>query len=394
MASMAGWLLWSVGSLATLAWLGLASVRLRALLRVPLLSRLRADPPARWPSVSLVSAACDEGRTVGPALESWLAQSYPELDAVVVDDRSTDETGAVLDALAERHPRLRVLHLSALRDGWLGMVAALQAGLERARGTLILFADADVHLEPGVLERLVALFEHHGLDHLTLLPRFVTTGPMQGALMAAFSDGYCQRAHSAGALLLPERVPAVGYGAFNLVRRAALERTAGLAWLRMDVLDDVALGELLRRAGARRGFLVADEGVSMTWYESLGAALRSFDKNFFGGVARYSFARALLFVAGMPVLALAPWLLLLCGPLPGWPLLVLAAAAHAAGSAVAALRLRKGLLHALLSPLAQVLGVIPMTRGALIALRQGGISWRGTRYSLEALRAGRRVGFP
>ncbi len=391
---MAGWLLWGIGALATLAWLGLLSVRLRALLRVPLLSRLRADPPARWPTVTLVSPACNEGRTVGPALQSWLSQSYPELAAVVVNDRSTDETGAVLDALAVRHPRLVVLHLTALRDGWLGKVAALQAGLERARGELILFADADVHLEPGVLERLVALFEHHRLDHLTLLPRFVTTGPMQGALMASFTDGYCQRAYASGALLLTERVPAVGYGAFNLVRHSALERTAGLAWLKMDVLDDVALGELLRRAGARRGFLVADEGVSLIWYESLGAALRSFDKNFFGGVARYSFVRAFVFVAGMPVLYLAPWLLLGGGPLPGWPLLALVLALHLSGSLVAAVRLRSALLHALLAPVAQFFGIVPMIRGAMSALRQGGISWRGTRYSLSALREGRRVGFP
>ncbi len=391
---MASWLLWGIGALATLAWLGLFGVRLRALLRVPLLSRLRADPPARWPTVTLVSPACNEERTVGPALQSWLAQSYPELDAVVVNDRSTDETGAVLDALAARHPRLVVLHLTALRDGWLGKVAALQAGLERARGELILFADADVHLEPGVLERLVALFEHHRLDHLTLLPRFVTTGPMQGALMASFTDGYCQRAYASGALLLTERVPAVGYGAFNLVRRSVLERTAGLAWLKMDVLDDVALGELLRRAGARRGFLVAYEGVSLIWYESLGAALRNFDKNFFGGVARYSFTRAFLFVAGMSVLYLAPWLLLASGPLPGWPLLALAMALHLSGSLIAAVRLRTALLHALLAPVAQFFGVAPMVRGAVSALRQGGISWRGTRYSLSALREGRRVGFP
>jgi glycosyltransferase involved in cell wall biosynthesis len=370
------------------------------LLRVPRLSHLRATPPARWPTVTMLSSACDEGRTVGPAVESWLAQSYPLLDAVVVNDRSTDETGAVLDALAARHPRLAVLHVSALREGWLGKVAALQAGLERARGELVLFADADVHLEPGALERLVALFEEQHLDHLTLLPRFVTTGPMQGALMASFTDGYCQRAYSAGNLLLGERVPAVGYGAFNLVRRSALERTAGLAWLKMDVLDDVALGELLRRAGARRGFLVADAGVSLCWYASLGAALRSFDKNFFGGVARYSFARAFLFVAGMPVLYLAPWLLLAPWlslanlPLPGWPLLALVLALHFAGSAVAALRLHNAPIHALLAPVAQLFGIAPMIRGALGALRHGGISWRGTRYSIAALREGRRVGFP
>lgn len=391
---MAGWLLWGVGSLATLAWLGLLSARIRALLRVPLLSRLRSDPPSRWPTVTLVSPACNEARTVGAALQSWLTQSYPQLDAVVVNDRSTDETGAVLETLAARHSRLAVLHITALREGWLGKVAALQAGLEHARGELILFVDADVHLEPDVLERLVALFEHHRLDHLTLLPRFVTTGPMQGALMASFTDGYCQRAYASGALLLSERVPAIGYGAFNLVRRSALERTPGLAWLKMDVLDDVALGELLRRAGARRGFLAADEGVSLTWYESLGAALRSFDKNFFGGVARYSFARAILFVVVMPLIYLAPWLLLTGGPLPGWPLLALAFVLHLWGSAVAAVRLRSELLHALLAPVAQLFGVVPMVRGALSALRQGGISWRGTRYSLVALRAGRRVGFP
>jgi glycosyltransferase involved in cell wall biosynthesis len=391
---MASGFVWYLGVVATLCWLGLLAARLRAVLTVTLLSRLRADPPARWPSVTLVVSACNEEASVGSAVESLLSQSYPRFDVVAVNDRSTDRTGEILDALSARSQRLTVLHRTSLEEGWLGKVAAIQAGLARATGEFVLFVDADVHLAPGALERLMALVEHHALDHLTLLPRFVTTGLMQGALMAAFLEGYCQRARGWRELVLADHLPAFGYGAFNLVRRSTLEKTEGLAWLKMEVLDDLALGELLRRAAARRAFLVADEGVSLTWYPTFRDALRQFEKNFFASVARYSFARAAAFGAAMPVLFLGPLGLLAGGPVASWPFLLLLLGLHLIGTAAEWRRLGIRPAHGLLGPLAQLGGVVPMVAGALRAFREGAIVWRGTRYPLSALRAGRRVSFP
>lgn len=147
----------------------------------------------------------------------------------------------------------------------------------------------------------------------------------------------------------------------------------------------------MRRSGARRGFVLADEAVSLTWYSSFLGALGHMEKNFFGGIASYSFLRALAFVVMFPLLYLAPLLALGDGPAPGWPMLLLVLALYLAGS-VAGRRVGINLGHSLLAPWVQIAGIVPMARGATQALRGGGVAWRGTRYSLQALRSGRRVG--
>jgi hypothetical protein len=96
----------------------------------------------------------------------------------------------------------------------------------------------------------------------------------------------------------------------------------------------------------------------------------------------------------MPVLFLGPLGLLAGGPVASWPFLLLLLGLHLIGTAAEWRRLGIGPAHGLLGPLAQLGGVVPMVAGALRAFREGAIVWRGTRYPLSALRAGRRVSFP
>ena len=216
--------------------------RMRRLADLPLPDR------AEWPTVSVVIPARNEGTHLGPAMQRRMATDYPGLEAILVDDRSEDDTGAIADRLAAADPRIRVIDNTGLPDGWLGKVHALDLGARGATGEWILFSDGDVEVAPGTLRRSVAFCEAQGFDLLVAIPMPDPAGPWVGglhAIMARLLFG----AAFVGAIEGPRRDWIVGVGAYTLVRREALERSAGFAAFRLDVADDLRLAQVVKRAG-------------------------------------------------------------------------------------------------------------------------------------------------
>ncbi|HET6429623.1 MAG TPA: glycosyltransferase family 2 protein, partial [Phycisphaerae bacterium] len=264
-----------------------------------------------WPTLSVIVPACDEADKIEPAARSLLALDYPGMEIIFVDDRSTDETGPIIDRLAADDTRVRAIHVTELPDGWLGKVHALDTGLRASSGELVLFTDADVHFRPGAMRRAVALVESRGLDFLAVLPRLWATSMLLDSLIAAFIRQYLLLMTRPWALSRAGSRSFIGVGAFNLLRRSALEGTPGLEWLRMEVGDDAALGQMMRQSGRRCGAAAAFEHVALHWHRTVGEACRGAEKGW-STVCRFSLARSIALAAGglaleaAPVLALAP----------------------------------------------------------------------------------------
>lgn len=373
--------------LGFLYWGTMALLLRRVMRAVPLVRELARTPPAQWPRVSVIMPARNEERTLEPALRSKLKETYLELEFILVNDRSTDATGAVADAFARTEPRLQVVHVDALPEGWLGKVHAMQRGYERASGEWVLFSDADIHLEPGVLERVVAYAEQEQCDHVCILPAVTCSGFVLQATLATFFRILCVGARL-WAVPDPRSSAAIGVGAFNLVRRAALARTPGLEWLKMEIGDDAALGVMLKRSGARQAVLNGRSAVSLEFYPSLQALTRALEKN----------------GASVPFPAILVSNLLLgvleCGFLAGFgsghlPLVLLSAVTWAV-AAGATLGLCRWLGFKPGSAWFPFLGVLPlawaMVRSGALALVRGGVMWRGTFYPTPVVRAGLRLG--
>ena len=104
------------------------------------------------------------------ALCSVLQQDYPELEIILIDDRSSDGTAAIVDRMAAADPRILAIHVEQLPVGWLGKVHALALGTAKASGSWLLFTDADVHMAPGTLRRAIAYAAQHAIDHLAAVP--------------------------------------------------------------------------------------------------------------------------------------------------------------------------------------------------------------------------------
>jgi cellulose synthase/poly-beta-1,6-N-acetylglucosamine synthase-like glycosyltransferase len=372
--------------ISTLFWVTMALLLLRAVRSVPSVHKLQPPAPPRWPRVSLIMPARNEEATLEAALRSKLADTYPELELVLVDDRSTDATGALADALARTDSRLQVVHVESLPEGWLGKVHAMQRGYERASGEWILFSDADVHLAPGTLERVVAYAEQERLDHVCVLPRVTSPGFVLRATLSTFF-----RIVTVGARLWavhdPRSTAFIGIGAFNLVRRSALERSPGLEWLKMEIGDDAALGMMLKRSGARPAVLEGRTAVSLEFYPSFRALSRALEKNGASAPFPVNFFGNLLLV------------ILECGLLAGLasghpPLMLLAAAAWAVAAAVT-LGLCRWLGLSRWPALLPFFGIVllagVMIRSGVLALVRGGAVWRGTFYPTAVVRAGQRL---
>lgn len=375
--------------LSCAAWLWSARCTWRTLRDLPDLEDDVAPPP-RWPRLSLVVPARDEADTIEAALRSRLEDDYPELEVVAVDDRSEDDTLARLEALAATDARMLVEHVHELPAGWLGKVHALARGSARSSGEWLLFSDADVHVAPGTLRRAVALAEARGLDFLAVVPRLEGATFALEVALCGFLRGFNQ-SRRPWKVSDPADKAHVGVGAFNLVRRAALERTPGFEWLRMDVADDVALGLLLKRSGARCAVAHGESRVHVVWYRDLPSMVRGLEKNTFA-VLHCSFARAALLAAAALAIELPAWFGLFARE-PRWlaPVCALALAPALAVGVLGARRAGLSGAAALLAPLGTLTQAWVLVRAGWLGWRRGGVRWRGTFYSSRQLRAGRRV---
>jgi glycosyltransferase involved in cell wall biosynthesis len=390
----------TAGAAIAVLWALLGALHCSALLhgaialarRCPQLGSLRPRDPEAWPSLSIVVTACNEADTIGPAVASLLSQDYPELRLVLVDDRSSDGTSELVDRFAREDPRVTAVHVRALPDGWLGKVHALQRGVELADGAWVLFADADVRLAPGSLRRAVACAEERRLDHLAVLAQVV---------LRSFAVGACHGAVFRGILALarpweaadPASEKAIGTGAFNLVRRAAFDRTPGFEWLRLEVADDIGLGLMMKRSGARPGLMLGRGQVIVEWYRTWAEAVRGLEKNGFAQAARFSLWRGLGMAAASVAVSLGPFAAFLPVGVPWlWMLGTLALAAHLAAAVIAGRATGSPITYAALSlPLGDFLTAYVVARATVLGVRRGGVTWRETVYPTSLLRGGRRV---
>jgi len=359
--------------------------------------------PGPLPSLSVVVTARDEAGEIETTVRRLLAQTYPALEVIVVDDRSTDGTGEILERLREESggARLEVIHNRDLPGDWLGKCHACRLGAGRARGEWILFLDGDVELvTDDLLPRAVRLASARGLDHLAVIPDQRPVSALQQALLSVFAQMYLLAAR-VYEMDRDRRRGGAGIGAFNLVRRSSYDRIGGHALLKMDPTDDYTLGRLLKESGARQRLVDGVGLVRCRWHKGALNVARGLEKNLFAGID-YSVVElvgltllSILLVFGPPAAGIAA--AVLAPPSVGgvaiaaaWLPFLLQAAVIVSGFRLQSRRYGGGaLLLSLLYPVAVLILLCAAWNSALVTLVRGGIRWRGTFYPLPALRAGR-----
>lgn len=381
------WIL-AAGS-AALGWTWLAVQGLRTQRHLDRLPDVAADPPpGGWPRLSVVVPCRDEAPHVEAAVRSLLSQDYPELEVVAVDDRSADGTGEILDRLAAGDRRLAVVHVASLPAGWLGKNHACHQGATGSAGRWLLFTDGDVVYAPGALRRAVAYAERHRLGHLVALPRLLAHGPFERGFVAAFAT-LAYAVFRPWELRRPGTAAFIGVGAFNLVSRDAWLAAGGHQRLRLEVVDDVKLGVLLRRSGVPQGAVDSAGLVSVRWQAGFLLSVLGLVKNAFASM-EYRWGQALRLSAAVAFLSAAPILAALLAPATaakGLGLFGLAVSAAVHGTVARRFGGGTG-VEGLLLPVCGLLLAAVFPLSAAATTLRGGVRWRGTFYPLAALRAG------
>jgi len=313
----------SIGAAAVVIWIYLLSARGRFWLCSELLPPAAAtenESGRPWPSVAAIVPARDEAETIGKTALSLLNQDYPgELEVAVVDDESTDGTAAAARAAggagADRHPqrRLAVLAGAPPPPGWTGKTWAMRQGLaaldaRASQPDYVLFVDADILLAPDVLRRLVALAEVRCAPLASLMVKLNCATFAERQFVPAFVFFF--------RMLYPfawvndrERKTAAAAGGCMLVRREALAAAGGLEAIKGALIDDCALGALLKRAGPIWLGLTAD-AASLRTHPSMSDFGRMVARSAFAEL-RFSALRLAAAIAGLGLVFVAPPLLAL-----------------------------------------------------------------------------------
>jgi len=374
------------------AWLVAAIVFLRAQRDVPSLEQAAGPEDsaetlgAAPPRIAAVVAGRDDAETLPDTARDLLGQRGVDIRVVCVDDRSTDATWERLTDMASREPRLLPVRIERLPEGWMGKPHALTRGVEAVRPhepEWLFFTDSDVRFEADALATAIRAAERLETQHLCAVPGLgecSITGEANLLMQAqsmALHMAWVNRDR-------PNKF--VGVGAFNLVRTQAYDHVGGHASLRMEIVEDVKMGLLLRRAGYRSRGVEAPRHAHVAYAPTIRTFVSVLEKNMFAIFRFNAFLAsgltllyALLFLLPFVVAATGAWIGLAA---------IAAMWTNAIPAAFQARRFGWSVWPALLSPACLAVPPIAVANSMIRTLARGGVRWRETFYPLRDLRAG------
>jgi glycosyltransferase involved in cell wall biosynthesis len=406
---------WIAGVILALAW---ASRIVDAALGMPSVadvSRPEWDrnpvSPSGNPRVSIIVPARNEQETIEQCLRTLLALDYDNYEVIAVNDRSTDRTGEIMErveasqvsesmgaesqsprpvpakneSIRTGHP-LQVIHHSELPAGWLGKTHAMWTAANQASGDWLLFTDADVLFKPDSLKRALAYAEAEPADHVVLFPRMIMRRPGE-YMMIAFFQTMFMFGHRPWKVADPSTDDHMGVGAFNLVRRRVYDAVGTYEALRMEVLDDMKLGKVVKKAGFAQRNVFGGDLISIRWAHGAFGVVNNLTKNFFA-VLSFQWWRTVVSAFGLAFLNFGPFLGLWLAH--GWARVPYGVALGSVLLIYIGMSWRSSVppYYFLLHPVSTAMFIYTLLRSMVLTLWNDGIVWRGTKYPLEELRRG------
>jgi cellulose synthase/poly-beta-1,6-N-acetylglucosamine synthase-like glycosyltransferase len=335
------------------------------------------------PALAIMIAVRNEEEDLEKALLSVCNINYQNYRIIVVNDRSTDRTAKILEQFASRYPQLTVTTITTLPHGWLGKNNALYQGYLASTQEWLLFTDADVEFHPDAVSKALSYAVKNKFDHLCVLPHVVSRSQALNSMLGTFTLMMMLQFRPWD-VSNPKSSAFIGIGAFNLINRDAYEKIGTHEAIRLRPDDDLKLGYMVKKHGLRSDALSGEHYICLEWYKSISQFINGLMKNTFA-VTEYNLTRTIVsMIITFVLFSLPVPLMLIFGTL--------------------AIRLMAALIllfqiiymfnpalpnkwwHAFFIPFASTLIVYVVWRGAWLTLKQGGIYWRDTFYSLAMLK--------
>lgn len=335
------------------------------------------------PAAAIIIAVRNEEADLEKALQSVCELNYTNYRVIVLNDRSTDGTAAILETFIGKYPQLSVTHITELPHGWLGKNHALYQGYLNSTEEWLLFTDADVKFHPDTLSKSLGYVTKNNIDHLCILPEVISRSEILNAMLGTFTLLFMLqfRPWASGN---PRSKASIGIGAFNLIRRKAYEKAGTHQLIKLRPVDDLKLGQLIKSANFKQQVLIGKGYVGLEWYNNVGQFVNGLMKNAFA-VADYSVMQIIGGIMALLVLVALPVpLMLLSGTKAeqGMACIILIFQSIYMASPV----LPNKWWHALMIPFAGVLMAYISARSAYVTIKQGGIYWRDSFYPLDMLK--------
>ena len=373
-----------VAWLIALTWLWKVIAAAFGLPRVPnLLDPQHNTTPTGSPSITVIVPARNEAADIAATLHSLLSQDYP-LQIIAVDDRSTDDTGTIMDSIAAQHSeKLRALHIAQLPSGWLGKTHAMALAARQAPTDYLLFTDGDVLFHPTAIRLALANAVATHADHLVTVPTTIIKRWDEAAILGFFQLFSLWAARPWRIANPDAKRDAIGIGAFSLLRREAYLQIGGFESLRMEIIEDLGLGRRIKHAGLAQRIAFGRGLVSLHWASGVNGLINVMTKNLWAAF-RYHISLALLGCLWLFTFCIAPALGLFFSPTRVPAIVTLLAVIYA--YRLLSRTSNISAWNAFLMPIGALVFVVALVRSALVTMKQGGVIWRGTFYSLDELR--------
>ena len=330
---------WTYLALGPFAWIACVYFLMIGRERMNKLRRSISVLPAEPPLVSILIPAKDEGARIAACVKRVLEQDYPAIEVIAINDRSNDNTGAVLDsfvgathgspasmddaltgdACVAPTRNVRVVHIDSLPPGWLGKCHALDVGGRHATGEWLLFVDSDVVLKPDALSKLAALAIDRAYDAISILTTIETHRFVEKLMLPLLAGTWASTFKADQTNEDSEPDLACANGQVFLIRKSAYDAVGGHAAVRDRIVEDVELARLLKKQGFKMRLLAGRHLASTRMHETLGHMFNAWAR-IYAGSSRGSIwpmVRAMAFIVfcGLSVVPAATYAIASYDPL-------------------------------------------------------------------------------